>query len=363
MLLSAERIKFGNTDYNILLHEDFRGLSEELAKFPGVSRYIVITEKKIASLFLKDLLKEISGLKIEIHIIYIPGKEKNKHIDKLKKTYHELLTAGADRKSVILALGGGVVGDYAGFVAATFLRGIRFIQIPTTLLACVDSSVGGKVAVNLDRGKNMVGAFYQPLLVYAPLFALGTLPKKEWRCGLAEVLKHSLLSGGTLFEVMKNHSFSDVTALSEITRIFISESVRYKASVVAEDEKETGKRAVLNLGHTTAHAIESATNYEKYSHGEAVSIGLVTALFLSVEKEGLPSPVLDIAIEIMKKYTLPFRDQTRPEKIIRHMQHDKKTENRILKFVLLKKVGEPTWGNAISEMEILEALNKQAKLA
>ena len=246
MQISAETVEFGQTKYNVVLYDDFEGLSSELEKIQNVSKFIIITEKKVAKLYLDSVLLELEKLNQSVSVIFTKGKEKNKHIDRLKNVYNHLIELGADRKSVILALGGGVIGDFAGFVAATFLRGIRFVQIPTTLLACVDSSVGGKVAVNADKGKNMIGAFHQPELVFASLNSLETLEEKEWKCGLAEVLKHSLLTGGVLFETMKTATFEDVFNKNSL-RIFISESVKFKTSIVAEDERETGKRAILNL--------------------------------------------------------------------------------------------------------------------
>lgn len=362
MLISSHTISFNHKEYKIQLSDSFDGLADELLKLQDVSAFYIITEKKIAKLHYASLEKEMKLLGKPFHLIYMKGKEKNKHIDRLKKTYNKLIELGADRKSVIIAFGGGVVGDYSGFVAATYQRGVRFVQIPTTLLACVDSSVGGKVAVNADMGKNMIGAFHQPELVFAALPVLATLPEKEWKCGLAEVLKHSLLSGGTFFESMKSAKFEDVYDLKSL-EFFISESVKYKASVVAEDERETGKRAVLNLGHTLGHAIESMTNYRKYSHGEAVSIGLVFALLLSVEKAELDREVLTSVLSIMKSCNLPTSDRKLlREEIYEHMLHDKKTSANVLKFVLLKCPGEPVWNQKIDKEEIYRTLSHHKEL-
>lgn len=362
MQISEQRVKFGNTNYNVVLYENFEGLATELETIQNVSKYFILTEKKIAKLYLKTLLTELEKTNKPVSVIYIKGKEKNKHIDRLKKVYNQLIDLNADRKSVILALGGGVVGDFSGFVAATFLRGIRFVQIPTTLLACVDSSVGGKVAVNADKGKNMVGAFYQPELVFAPLFTLNTLKSKEWKCGITEVLKHSLLTGGSFFEFMKTKKFEDVKDQNTL-KIFIDESVKFKTSIVAEDEKETGKRAILNLGHTLGHAIESLTDYKKYSHGEAVSIGLVLALFLSKEKANLSESVFLEVLTIMKNLELPTQDKSlSPKKLVQHMLHDKKTSDKKIKFILLPSIGSATWGNIVEEEEILSAIHLQNKL-
>lgn len=363
MQLSEQRVKFGNTDYKVVLYENFDGLSTELAKINNVSKFFILTEKKIAKIYLKPLLSELEKLNIPVAVVFIKGKEKNKHIDRLKKVYNTLIDLNADRKSVLLAFGGGVVGDFTGFVAATFLRGIRFVQIPTTLLACVDSSVGGKVAVNADKGKNMIGAFHQPELVYAPLSTLTTLKKKEWKCGLAEVLKHSLLTGGDLWKFMKEAKFEDVYNENSL-KVFIEESVKFKTSIVAEDEKEIGKRAILNLGHTLGHAIESLTDYKKYSHGEAVSIGLTLALILSKEKSGLNENTFSEILRVMKNLDLPIQDkELSPEKLVKHMLHDKKTSENKIKYILLSEIGSASWGNIMQQEEILSAIYQQNNLS
>lgn len=355
MLLSSIKAKFNNVDYPIQLHNDYSSLSKELSSLDKVSSFIIITEKKIGKMYEKSVLSELKKTGIPAHVIYIKGKEKNKHINRLKEVYNKLILLGTDRKSVIIALGGGVVGDFAGFVAATYQRGVRFVQLPTTLLACVDSSVGGKVAVNADRGKNMIGAFHQPSLVYAALNTLNTLPDKEWRCGFAEVLKHSLLKDESFFNSLKNINIKSMKFLDNI-KLFISESVKYKSSIVAEDEKETGKRAVLNLGHTIGHAIESITEYKKYSHGEAVSIGLVFALILSVKKVNLSKDILIDTIHILRQCNMPIYEKISANELIRHILYDKKTTAKEMKFVLLEKIGHPIWGVNVNKDEIKNTL-------
>ncbi|NCN08712.1 MAG: 3-dehydroquinate synthase [Leptospira sp.] len=361
MFYAEVKVNYNTGEYPVRMYSDFHGLKKELEAIPQVSRFIIISERSISQIYNKYIESELKGLPVPIDQIFIKGSEKNKHISRMKKVFNELIELGADRKSVIIALGGGVVGDYAGFIAATYQRGIRFIQIPTTLLSCVDSSVGGKVAVNVDKGKNMVGAFHQPELVYIPMFALSTLPEKQWSCGLAEMLKHSLLSGGSMWQDFKTHERKEIKVDSDILRKMIIDSIKFKASVVAQDEKESGLRAILNLGHTTAHAIESLTNYKKYSHGEAVSIGLITALILS-NKIGFSFDKVDTVIRIMEKYNLPINDNSKPADILKHMQHDKKKEGNNLKFVLLEDIGKSKFGITINPKEILSALKEQRKI-
>ena len=361
-ILSENLVNISNHTYKVILSKNFLGLSKEISLINNISSIHIITEKRINELYGKELSEELSILNIPFKFIIIKGKESNKHISKVRNVYNSLIKNGADRKSVVLALGGGVVGDFSGFIAASFLRGIRFVQVPTTLLACVDSSVGGKVAVNADLGKNMIGAFHQPELVFAPIHTLiNTLPDKEWKCGLSEVLKHSLLEGGTFFEFMKNINRKDLKNPETIST-FIRESVSFKSKIVSLDPKENGIRAVLNLGHTTGHAIESLLNYKKLSHGEAVGIGLITALHLSINKFNLDRITLSDTIKIMKNLKLPFKINLENKQLIHHMKHDKKNYNGKIFFILLENLGNPKYGIEVTEEEIYQALENQKNI-
>ncbi|EPG76388.1 3-dehydroquinate synthase [Leptospira fainei serovar Hurstbridge str. BUT 6] len=355
-------IKTSSKEYPIILNRDFKGLARSILNINGISSVFIITERKLAGLFSKFYNQELQTIGLPVQEIYIRGGEKNKHIGRTAEVYNQLIRSGADRKSLILAIGGGVVGDFAGFIASTFLRGVRFAQIPTSLLACVDSSVGGKVAVNADLGKNMIGSFYQPEFVFAPFSALSTLPRKEWRCGMAEIVKHSLLEGGEYLEKIKNHGSEIYDHESSVLHDFIAESVRFKAKIVGQDERETGLRKTLNLGHTTAHAIESLTKYRKYSHGEAVSIGLLTAMILSSEKEGLDTSFIDLVKSILQNYDLPYRDDSKSKQVALHTLHDKKNVGNSVRFVLLKSPGEAVWDIPVALGEIAEAFRRQKKL-
>ncbi|MDX1960928.1 MAG: 3-dehydroquinate synthase [Leptospiraceae bacterium] len=348
-------------EYPVLIENNFTELGNSLKSVQQVSNFFVISEKEILGLFQKELEPELLSTGVPFHYIEIKGREKNKHISKTEDVYDKLISLGVDRKSVIIALGGGVVGDFSGFIASTILRGIRFVQVPTTLLAAVDSSVGGKVAVNANLGKNMIGAFHQPELVYFSKESLNSLPEVEWRCGLAEVLKHSLLSGTEFFEMMKEVSKTNYKSPEKI-EFYVEKSVEFKSSVVKADPKENGLRAILNLGHTMGHAIESYLNYKKLSHGEAVSVGLVTALLLSERRFGLKKEVLKDVIQFQKRLGLPFRFTIKPEEAMEHMKFDKKNSNGEFKFVLLKDLGEPSFGNTVTESELSEILLEQTKL-
>jgi 3-dehydroquinate synthase len=359
MMLQSRQVTGAGFSYPVELYSDLLGLKDKLGSLKNVSKFIILTNRQIAGIYEKYLRQELQSQNTPFHIIYLKSGEKNKHIDRTKKIYHELVKLDADRKAVIIAFGGGVIGDFAGFIAATYQRGIRFVQIPTTLLACVDSSVGGKVAVNLDLGKNMIGAFYQPEFVFAPLFSLSTLPEREWSCGLAEIVKHAFLDGGDFLNRLETSKREDFHSDSEILRYAIDESVRFKSSVVAMDEREGGVRAILNLGHTTGHAIESLTKYSRYSHGEAVSMGLMTALLLSKKILGFSDSNLERAIKIMKALRLPTRVKEKAADVIQHMDHDKKKDGNVLKFVLLEDFGKPRFGVAVDRDTILETLKFQ----
>lgn len=329
-------------EYSIVLSSDFQsplnagpGLVQRIQDL-GPSRIFLITEDNLQG-YANELESSVSGA-FPIHRITIEGGEGGKHLSRLGPVYNAMIEQGVDRKSLLMALGGGVVGDFAGFVAATILRGIPFIQVPTTLLAMVDSSVGGKVAVNTGRGKNMVGAFYHPRLVWCNLSTLKTLPDSEWICGLAEMAKHAMLeSSGSLRNRLQQSSSS--LQEPEVLSRRVLESMAVKAFVVARDEKEAGLRACLNLGHTTAHGIESLTEYRRFSHGQAVSRGLVTALFLS-EMRGLSSEILDANLQLMKSLNLPMDTAgLAPEELWKHMRFDKKNVGDEIRFVLFDSEG------------------------
>jgi len=361
-IIRENSVNLENHNYKVVLSESFSGINEYLKDIQNISSFQIITEKNIYDLYNAELSSQLSSLTIPFHFIIIKGKESNKHISKVGNVYNQLIKNSADRKSVILALGGGVVGDFSGFIASTFLRGVRFIQIPTTLLACVDSSVGGKVAVNADLGKNMIGSFHQPELVFAPLNSLiNSLPLKEWKCGISEVIKHSLLDGGEFFEKMQTISKKDLKSVDNIS-FYITESVKYKSKIVGMDPKENGIRAVLNLGHTTGHAIESFLNYKKISHGEAVGIGIITALLLSQNKLGLSDKVIKNTVKIMKRLNIPYKTNLNPAILIDHMKHDKKNSKGKIFFVLLSSPGEPKFGIETGESEISDAIHIQNKL-
>lgn len=272
---------------------------------------------------------------------HVPAGESHKNLETVRKLYATILDARLERLSPVVALGGGVIGDTVGFVASTYLRGVPFVQCPTTLLAMVDSSVGGKVGVNVPQGKNLIGSFYHPTVVVVDPLVLQTLPPRELRCGLAECVKHGVIRDETLFEfIRENHAKIQAIKPGTITEL-VQRNVAIKAAIVMEDEKETGVRAHLNFGHTFAHAIEATAGYGRIEHGEAVALGMVAATHLAVESGLCKAPLRDRIVGLLNTIGLPTRAEL-PEidVLMQAMALDKKVKDGKLRFVLPLRMGE-----------------------
>jgi 3-dehydroquinate synthase len=292
-------------------------------------------------------------------LICVPAGETSKSLKSLEACCDQLAGHRLERKSFVVALGGGVVGDLAGFVAATYLRGIAFVQAPTTLLAQVDSSVGGKVGVNLKAGKNLVGAFYQPRFVLCDLATLKSLPEREFRSGLAEVVKYGIIYDAPLFDRLENELPGLLRRDQQILTEVIARCCEIKAEVVRQDETETGLRAILNFGHTIGHAIEAVCGYGRYLHGEAIAIGQVAAARLSVEFGGLPPADAGRIESWFVRAGLPTNIKlgaAQRTKIIAAMRLDKKVSRGEVKFVLARRIGEVQAGFHVAEARIARAL-------
>jgi 3-dehydroquinate synthase len=317
--------------YPIYITDHYRDLASVLSS----ERIFLFSQKGLED----QLLEFFAETKLSRDRVYfLEQGEENKHITQTRPVYNWLIDQGIDRHSTIVAFGGGVVGDFAGFIAATILRGVKFVQVPTTLLASVDSSVGGKVAVNADSGKNMIGQFFHPALVYCNVSIFATLPDSEWACGFAEMVKHGFLEeSGRVLDFLESNA--ERIRQKEILTKAIADSVSFKASIVSQDEKETGLRSILNLGHTTAHAIESVTEYKRFSHGQAVARGLVTAILIS-QKRGLSNAKAERMLSVMKSLGLPMDTAgfSAPE-LFEHMKFDKKNSGSQIRFVLLEDSG------------------------
>lgn len=287
-----EIVRVGLADRAYDIHIDVGSLSllGSLCRKTGLSGHAaVVTNPTVAALYLDVVRSSLAAAGYQVAVIEIPDGEEFKNAATLETIYDRLLEEGLDRGAFIVALGGGVVGDMAGYAAATFLRGIPFVQVPTTLLSQVDSSVGGKTGINHPRGKNLIGAFYQPKLVLIDLATLDTLPPREYLCGLAEALKYGIVLDRKLFQFIEAEVGAIRSLDKTVLQQMVSASCRIKASVVERDERESGLRAVLNYGHTIGHAVETLTEYRTYKHGEAVAIGMAQIARLSLNR-GLATP-------------------------------------------------------------------------
>jgi 3-dehydroquinate synthase len=334
-------------------------LGQECARLKLGNRCAVISDRNVAPRFAKAAQLSLKKAGFDSVLITVPAGETAKSLKVVEQCYDALAKHRLERKSFIVALGGGVVGDLAGFVAATYLRGVAFVQVPTTLLAQVDSSVGGKVGVNLKAGKNLVGAFHQPKFVLCDIDAMKTLPMREFRAGLAEVIKYGIIYDAALFERLEQDLSKllkrEPNALTEV----IARCCEIKAEVVGQDETETGVRAILNFGHTIGHAIENISGYGKYLHGEAISIGQVAAAKISATA-GLSASDAERIGTLFKQAGLPTKIQlnaSQRKKLLAAMRLDKKVSAGEVKFVLAKKIGETIWGQKVSEALIDEALD------
>ena len=334
-------VDLGNRGYPIHigagLYTQARLIPEKLL----AGKAVVITNETVAPLYLEPLLAALRTRGASVIPIVLPDGEAHKNWETLNKIYDSLLSHRCERKTPLIALGGGVIGDLTGFAAATYQRGVPFIQIPTTLLAQVDSAVGGKTAINHPLGKNMIGAFYQPQVVIADMDTLRTLPPRELAAGLAEVIKYGFIRDPEFLDWLEKN-IDRLTALEpEALAFAVERSCKNKAEVVAGDERETGDRALLNFGHTFGHAIEAGMGYGVWLHGEAVAAGMVMAARFS-EKLGLINKVdVQRVAEILVRARLPVAaPDLGADRYLDLMGHDKKVEGGKIKFILLKKPGE-----------------------
>jgi len=331
------------------LNKNYEILIEKLPKIKLNTKVAIITNPTVAGYHLNYLLNNLKA--DEIKIITLPDGEKYKNFQSIEYALDRLFDAKYDRNSIIIAFGGGVIGDMSGFIASIFLRGIKFIQIPTTLLAMVDSSVGGKTGINNKYGKNLIGSFYQPEVVYIDTHFLSTLPKREFFAGMAEVIKMAVMFDEKFFENLEKENLS----IEEI----IKRSVELKADVVNQDEKEKGIRSVLNYGHTFGHVIENITDYKTYLHGEAVAIGMIMANKLSIELGFLTNKENERIKNLLKRYNLPTTFKIKDEEeFYAHFFADKKTMNNAIKFIIPEKIGKYKIVKNIDKEIILNVLRK-----
>ena len=353
-------VSLGARSYSIVIGPRLMAsLGARCAELGLGKRCALITDTNVGQRYADTCVKSLKKAGFDAVVITVPAGEKSKSMSQVAKAYDLLSTHRLERKSFVVALGGGVVGDLAGFVAATYLRGIPFVQIPTSLLAQVDSSVGGKVGVNLKSGKNLVGAFHQPKLVLCDLATLKTLPEREFRAGLAEVIKYGIIYDAPFFASLEKDLAKILKRQPQLLEKVIARCCEIKADVVSQDETETGLRAILNFGHTIGHGIEAVFRYGEYLHGEAISIGQVAAAELSSEQTGFPASDAQRIEKLFARTGLPTRlnfSAKQWEKLVNAMRLDKKVSAGEIKFVLASAIGQVSWGNAVPIGSIAKVL-------
>lgn len=347
----------GKYSYSIWLEPDFQNLGKALKPLMVENRRLcIVSDDTVAGYYGEALRSVLEPLCAEVSLFVFPAGEANKTLDTVRKLYEHLILGKFDRRDMLVALGGGVVGDLTGFAAATYLRGIDFIQVPTTLLAQVDSSIGGKTGVDFDAYKNMVGAFHMPKLVYMNLGTLSSLSERQFSTGMAEIIKHGLIQDREYFEWLTTHYDSIMAREYESLRCMVSGSCQIKRHVVEEDPTEKGIRAWLNFGHTAGHAIEKLKDFKLY-HGECVAIGCVAAAWLSWKRGYITEEECAQIQKVFEHYHLPVRvSGLKPEEILHATKLDKKMEAGKIKFVLLKQIGEAFVTKDIEDEELLEAI-------
>ena len=335
----------------------------ECARLKLGARCAIITDTNVGRRYAKTVFNSLATAGFSPSLIIVQPGEAAKSLKTVQSCYDQLAVHRLERKSFIVALGGGVVGDLAGFLAATYLRGLAFVQVPTTLLAQVDSSVGGKVGVNLNAGKNLVGAFYQPRLVACDLNTLKTLPDREFRAGLAEVIKYGIVYDAKLFAQIEGELPKLLRREPKMLAAVVARCCEIKAEVVGRDETEGGPRAILNFGHTIGHAIEAVSGYGRFLHGEAIAIGQVAVAKISSSILGLPERDLERIIRLFRRTGLPTTVRLRAQqgpKLFAAMRLDKKVSGGEIKFVLAKKIGKVEFGHKVPATVIEQALNLSA---
>ena len=315
-------------------------------------RCAVVTDSNVAPLYSAAVVRSLEAAGFAPTLITVPAGEASKAMHVAERICDEMIAAGLDRKGWVAALGGGVIGDLAGFAAAIYYRGIPFVQIPTTVIAQVDSAVGGKTGVNATHGKNLIGAFHQPRLVLADVATLATLPPREFNEGVAEIIKHAAIRDRSLLEPLATHGLQfEPATLAEVIR----RNVEIKAAIVAEDEHETkGLRALLNFGHTVGHGIENAAGYGRFLHGEAISLGLAAACRLSVAKAGLAPAESQLILDALARFDLPLQipSDISTESIMAALRTDKKFAQGEVRFVLCPRLGEAFVSKEVTLAEI-----------
>ena len=371
----SRRITVSNGEtpiYDIVLETSFDGLAEEVEKISSSTghKICVVADSTVAELYLEAVKSALQGCGSQVISFVFPAGEEYKNLNVVRDLYEQLILAQFDRKDLLVALGGGVTGDLTGFAAATYLRGIDFIQIPTTLLAQVDSSVGGKTGVDFDQYKNMVGAFHMPKLVYMNLSVLRTLPERIYRSGLGEVIKYGFITDAPFYEWLEANRQAVLDKEPEALEYMVYRSCENKRVVVEEDPTEKGRRALLNFGHTLGHAIEKQMDFALY-HGECVALGMAAALWISQEKGYISAETVEEGIRLIQSFHLPVSmaevretnqlareaaDGLDRAQVLQATKNDKKMDAGAIRFILLAQVGDAVIDKTVTMEEMAAGL-------
>jgi len=352
------RIDLGSRSYDILVAQDLLSrVGGFLSRLVNSQSAVVVTHPSINKLYGNTLRASLELEGFQTITLEVPEGESCKSIQQAERLYDRLIENHCGRETPLLAFGGGVIGDLTGFVAATYLRGVPYIQVPTTLLSQVDSSVGGKTAVNHERGKNLIGAFYQPRLVAIDFATLKTLPKDEFRAGLAEIIKYGIIEDADLFAFLETNAEKILQQDRECLQHIIETSCSIKARVVEKDEKESRYRMVLNFGHTIGHAIEALTAYSRFKHGEAVAIGMIYAARFSRNTGQCSDDVVLRIQALIEKFGFSIQlPDFSPKQYIESMYLDKKAVDKKIRFITVKDLGSVQIVDAVSEQSLMEIL-------
>jgi 3-dehydroquinate synthase len=352
-------VSLGERSYPIFIGSGLLAQAKRIASFCE-SQILIVSNETVAPLYADALSKSLKEAGVEqVEVLILPDGESHKNLDTLNLIFDELLQLRFSRKCTLLALGGGVVGDMTGFAAACYQRGVGFVQVPTTLLSQVDSSVGGKTGVNHPLGKNMIGAFYQPQAVFIDLDVLETLPQKELSAGMAEVIKYGFIYDAAFFRWLESEIDNLMAGSVEALAYAIERSCAIKAEVVAEDERESGLRAILNFGHTFGHAIEACQGYGAWLHGEAVGAGMVMAAEMSCLEGHISREECDRGCELIRRAKLPVETPAEMTNVdfLKYMSVDKKVVGKRLRLILLKSIGEAYVSDSFSEAHLDKTLS------
>jgi 3-dehydroquinate synthase len=361
--LKTITVSLGKRSYDIVIGHQILNMLGDAARRLGLGRKeMIITSTTVWPLYGKTVHDSLASGGFDVSVAAVSDDERSKSFGTVTSLYDKMLEDEFDRSSGIVAVGGGVVGDVAGFAAATFMRGIQFVQVPTTLLAQVDSSVGGKTGVNHPKAKNLVGAFHQPVLVWADISALPTLPERELRSGLAEVIKYAIIADRELFVMLEKTVSSFSRAASDALIEIVSQCCSIKARIVEEDETEQGIRSVLNYGHTIGHALEAVTDYTRYTHGEAVAIGMTAAARISREIDSTDLETVELIEDLVKAAGLPtlIDPPIDPHEVVHQLNRDKKRLGGRIRWVLPQNIGNVFLTDEVPPDIVLKVLNGMA---